>query len=202
MYITILFFIFVKYYLTMAFIPKLEICFINCEEIRFIDTTNVYNVNTNTSGWGSANTAESTDVDTAIITILDSDDATVLTYDVTTQLPVPVTGDITFLNYVYDLPDGEYTLEYNITFDSGIVYTFSEKFQNYCAFECCVNKLIATIPGKICSNPCDTDYIDEVLLVEGLFYGFLCATSCDKETIKTEIESSLTRFCDFQCNDC
>ncbi len=184
----------------MAFEPVLSICFVTCGDIRFVDATNVYHATTNKTGWGSANTAESTNVDTAIITVLDSDDSTEFTYNVTTQLTVPVTGDIIFTDKVYSLADGEYTLQYVITFDDTSTYTFTESFQKTCDFEACVDALIATIPTKICADPCDTDYIDEVLIIEGLLYGYMCSASCDQPTIKTEIEKRMNRFCDFNCN--
>ena len=184
----------------MAFEPVLNMCFTTCSKIKFVDVTNVYHATNNKTGWGSANTAQSTDVDTAIITLLDSDDSTVLTYDVTTQLNVPITGDNPFTDFEYALSDGEYNLQYVITFDSGTVYTFTETIETSCNFECCVAKLLATVPAELCKDNCNTDYVDEVLLVEGLLYAYMCAASCEKDTIKTEIKKRLTRFCDFNCN--
>lgn len=185
----------------MAFSPTLDICFENCSRIKFVDTTNVYNATTNSTGWGSANSAEGINVDTAIITVYDSTDSAVITYDVSSQIPDTVIGEIGFTDYTATtLDDGEYKLEYVITFNDSSIYTFSKYFCSTCNFEGCIDKLIATIPDKICSNRCDTDYIDEVLLVEGLLYGYKCAATCEKATIKNEIKLRLERFCDFNCN--
>lgn len=184
----------------MAFVPKLSICFETCNLIKFVDTTNVYHATNNTEGWGEGNAAEGADVDTAIITLYDSDDAVVFSYDVSTQIPNPVIGDIIFTDYEYALEDGEYTLEYVVTFDDTSSYTFSEKIENSCNFECCIDTLIATIPEKLCEEKCNTDYIDEVLLVEGLLYAYLCAAACEKTQLKAEINKRLDRLCDFQCN--
>jgi hypothetical protein len=184
----------------MAFEPVLSICFVTCGDIRFVDTTNVYHATNNTTGWGAANSAEGTDVATAVITVLDSDDDTVFTETVTTQIPTSVIGEIIFTDKEYSLDDGEYTLQYVVTFDDTSSYTYTTTFEKTCGFEACVDAVIATIPGKICDDGCNTDYIDEVLLIEGLLYGYMCAASCDKDTIKTNIQARMNRICDFNCN--
>ncbi len=181
------------------FSPELDICFVSCNLIRFVDITNVYNATTNRGGWGVPNEV-SNDLTSAEIIFQNSEGNTLFTYDVTSQVPNPVTGDFIFTDYEYTLEDGEYTVIYNLEFSSNNTYSFQTTICNTCNFECCINKLIASIPEKLCENKCDTEYIDEVLLIEGLFYGYLCSSQCDKETIKNEIESRLERFCDFQCN--
>lgn len=181
----------------MAFRPFLDVCFENCSTIKFVDTTNIYSAS-NTIGWNSPNITSAV-VTAATILVTDEDDETLFTYDVLDQLPATVTGDIVFENYEYALPDGEFTVTYTLT-TATAVYTYSTTLLNSCNFECCIDQLIATIPAKICANRCDTDYIDEVLTIEGLLYGYMCASQCDKATIQAEIEKRLERFCDFQCN--
>lgn len=183
----------------MAFSPELEVCFETCGLIKFVDSTNVYSAS-NTNGYGEANGIEGTNIISAIITVTDSDDETLFEYDVTDEIPNAITGDIIFSSYEYALPDGDFNVTYTITHDDDTIYEYSGSFLNTCNFECCIDTLIATIPSKICANKCDTDYIDEVLTIEGLLYGYMCSSQCDKATIKAEIEKRLERFCDFQCN--
>jgi len=187
----------------MAFSPSLSICFITCKKISFTDSTNVYNALTNPEGWGPANGVIGSMVDTAIITVLNSEGDTVFTYDVSSQIPDPVTGDIVFTDYdVEDFGDGEYIIDYTITLDNNDIYTKSISILNTCNFEACIDSLLATVPAKICEDACNTAYIDEVLLVEGLLYAYQCAAICEKDTIKEEINKRLQRFCDFTCDDC
>ncbi len=184
----------------MALSPFLDICLNNCSTIKFVDSTNLYSTS-NTGGYGEANAVEgSANVTEALITVYDSDSEVLFEYDVTDQFPVAITGDLIFEEYEYALPDGEFEVVYTITTDLNAVLTYSTYYLNTCNFECCMDQLIATIPSKICANRCDTDYIDEVLTIEGLLYGYMCASQCDKPTIKAEIEKRLERFCDFQCN--
>jgi len=181
----------------MAFTPKLDICNDGCSELRFVDVTGLYSSTSNPKGWG--NGVLSSALTAATILVTDEDGETVFTYDVLSQIPNPVVGDIIFTNYEYALPDGQFTVTYTLTFGATI-YTSTKTFLNTCTFECCIHQLIATIPAKICSDKCNTDYIDEVLLIEGLYYGYMCAAECEKTSIKDEIEKRLTRFCDFNCN--
>jgi hypothetical protein len=181
----------------MALSPVLDVCFETCSLIKFVDVTGVYSVG-NTHGWGSPNIAGSA-VTAATILITDEDGETVFEYDVLDQIPDTLTGDLVYTSYEYSLPDGEFNVLYTITTASSI-YTYTSTLLNTCNFECCIDSLIATIPAKICTNRCDTDYIDEVLTIEGLFYGYMCAAMCEKTTIRAEIEKRLERFCDFQCN--
>jgi len=183
----------------MAFSPVLDVCFETCSLIKFVDVTGLYSVS-NTSGYGETNGIEGTDITSAIITITDSEGETLFEYDVTDEVPDAISGDIIFSSYEYSLPDGEFTVTYTITHTDNTIYEYSTSLLNTCNFECCIDSLIATIPAKICANRCDTDYIDEVLTIEGLLYAYMCSSQCDKATIQAEIEKRLKRFCDFQCN--
>lgn len=183
----------------MPFTPSLDICLETCNLIRFVDTTGVYSVG-NTDGYGAGSGVLGSNIASAIITVTDEDGETMFSYTVTSEIPDTVTGDITFTSYEYALPDGEFTITYTLTHSNNTVYTYSRSYLNSCNFECCIDTLIATIPEKICANRCDTNYIDEVLTIEGLLYGYKCAAECEKETIKQEIQKRLERFCDLQCN--
>lgn len=183
----------------MAFSPVIDVCFETCGLIRFVDITGIYSVS-NTNGYGETNQIEGTDVDSAVITVYDTEGEVLFEYDVTDEIPSAIVGDIIFTSYEYSLPDGEFEIEYVVTHTNNTVYTYRSYFLNTCNFECCIDTLIATIPAKICANRCDTDYIDEVLTIEGLLYGYMCAAQCEKASIQAEIEKRLKRFCDFQCN--
>lgn len=196
LYVSFYYFIFVNY---MAFYPKLDVCFETCNLIKFVDVTGLYS-EANPYGWGETTGIEGTNVTSVIITILDSDGNTVIEYDVTDQIPDSISGDIIYNSYEYSLNDGEFEVTYTIIDDSNNIYTYSSTLLNTCNFECCIDSLIATIPQKLCENKCDTDYINEVLTIEGLHYAYMCSAMCEKETIKLEIQKRLERFCDFQCN--
>jgi len=182
----------------MAFTPNLDVCFETCGLIKFVDNTNLYSIS-NTSGWGESNSVESANLTAATIVVTDAEGEIVFTYDVLDQVSDPVTGDIIYEAYEYALDDGEFTVTYTLTFGA-TVYEYVSSFLNSCNFECCIDSLISTIPSKICANGCDTDYIDEVLTIEGLLYGYMCSAVCEKTIIRAEIEKRLKRFCDFQCN--
>jgi len=77
--------------------------------------------------------------------------------------------------------------------------SWCESFLNDCKFRCCIDKLISQIPKFLC-EPCDKSILNEVLLIEALYIGYLCAAACDKENLKIEIEKRLERFCNFK--DC
>lgn len=184
----------------MAFSPVLDVCFESCSILKFVDVTGLYS-ESNTSGYGETTGIEgSNEIESAIITVSDAEGETLFEYDVTDQFPTAMTGDLIFTEYEYSIPDGDFTVTYTITHIDNTIYEYSTTLLNTCNFECCIDTLIATIPSKICANKCDTDYIDEVLTIEGLLYGYMCASQCDKATIKAEIEKRLERFCDFQCN--
>lgn len=182
----------------MAFTPKLEMCLKTCSLIKFVDTTNVYNATTNTGGWENA--VAGSDVDTAVITVTDSDGTTQLTYDVSSQIPSTVTGDISFTDSETSLSDGDYDVVYTITLTNNAIYTYKFSTVITCNFEACIDELLATIPEKYCDDRCDTSYIDDFLIIEGLLYAYKAAKGCDKPTIKADIEKRLTRFCDFTYN--
>lgn len=183
----------------MAFSPVLDICFETCSLIKFVDVTGLYSAS-NTNGYGETTGIEgSAEVASAIILVTDEDGETIFEYDVTSEFPVAMTGDLIFSSYEYSLPDGDFTVTYTIVTATN-TYKYSTTLLNSCNFECCIDSLIATIPSKLCANKCDTDYIDEVLTIEGLLYAYMCSAVCDKPTIRAEIEKRLTRFCDFQCN--
>ncbi len=184
----------------MAFTPILDVCFETCGLIKFVDTTGVYSVS-NTQGWGEGSGVEGSIITSAIITVSDSNDNVLFEYDVTSEIPDTVVGDIIFTSYEYSLPDGDFNVSYTLIDQNNTIYEYTSTLLNSCNFECCIDKLIASIPAKICANRCDTDYIDEVLTIEGLLYAYMCSAVCEKNTIKAEIQKRLERFCDLQC-DC
>jgi hypothetical protein len=75
--------------------------------------------------------------------------------------------------------------------------THCETYLNDCKFRCCIDKLIASIPKYLC-NKCDTRILEEILLIEAMYIGYISAAACDKENIRKEIEKRLERFCNFK----
>ena len=181
----------------MAFSPTLKMCQSNCSTISFTDTTNVYSTG-NTSGWGIENSVLGSLVTSATIVVTDSNDNVEFTFTVTDEIPDTVTGEIIFTDYSFELPDDTYTVVYSIIAD-GNLYVHSQTVLTSCNFECCISQQLAKVAKSLCADSCDTSVIDEFLLIEGMLYAYKSAAMCEKAAIKTEIETRLQRFCDYQC---
>jgi len=182
----------------MAFSPTLKMCQTNCSTISFTDTTNIYSTG-NTTGWGVANSVIGSSVTSATIVVTDEAGNTEFTYTVTGEIPSSVSGEIIFTDYSFSLPDDTYTVVYTII-AGGDMYTHSQTLLTTCNFECCITKQLAKVAKSLCNDSCDTSVVDDFLLIEAMLYAYKSAVMCEKAAIKTEIETRLQRFCDYQCN--
>jgi hypothetical protein len=165
------------------------------------DTTGTYHATNNTGGWGTPNT-EITDMTSLILTVVYPDGAEE-EYDLSSQIPASVTGNIEYNFIPDDYPDGIY--EFTLTYSgNGVTHTRTFKKLFVCRTQCCVAKMRAAIPEKFydLSDKEYLDYLNQVLLAQGLMEGILAAGGCLKEDIVSSVLSRVQRLCNFEKCSC
>jgi hypothetical protein len=184
----------------MAISPSLSVCFKeNNTLLQITDTTGAYSAG-NTGGYGSPNDA-STDITSATILITFPDDST-QTVDVTSQISAGVVvGNYVFTDVTPDsTADGVYSFLYTIVSPAGTVTTTIFKLF-LGKVRCCVDKLWAQVPDKLCSE-CETEaFVDRVLFAEGLYKTLLSLGACYNLAGISKVLTKLQNVCDFEdCN--
>jgi hypothetical protein len=184
----------------MAIAPTLTACFKeNNTLIQITETTGAYSAG-NTGGYGSPNDA-STAVTSAIIVITFPNGNT-QTVDVTSQISAQVvTGNFVFTDVTPDsTADGIYAFDYTVVSPSGTVTGSLHKLF-IGKVRCCLDKLAAQLPDKICSE-CETNaFIDRLLFAEGLYTGLISLGGCYNTAGITKLLTKLQALCDFEdCN--
>jgi len=184
----------------MAISPKIKACFKeNNTLIQVTDITLAYAVG-NTGGFGTPNDA-STAITSATILITFPDSST-QTVDVTTQ----INAQVVVGNYVFtditptSTADGVYTFLYTIVSPSGTVtYTLHKLFIG--KVRCCLDKLQAQVPDKLCAE-CETEaFIDRLNFAEGLYRSLTSLGACYNLAGITKLLTKLQALCDFEdCN--
>lgn len=184
----------------MAISPSLSVCFKeNNTLLEITDTTKAYSLG-NTGGYGTPND-ESTDITSATIVITFPDDST-QTVDVTTQINAGVVvGNYVFTDVTPDsTADGVYSFLYTIVSPSGTVST--TLFKLFLGkVRCCINKLFAKVPDKLCSE-CETEaFVERVMFAEGLYKTLLSLGGCYNTAAISKVLTKLQSLCDFEeCN--
>ena len=187
----------------MAFIPKITACTLNCcQLLKVRDVTMAYDVVLNATGWGNPN-IEHTDVASAILTV-ELPNGTILTEDVTAIISAaqidPVDLHI-FSPTGTTFPDGIYNIAYVIIDNNGDTYTTNI----YTAIEgtvaCCVDKMFAQLPNKMCDTCNYTEFLNNALQAEALLRAYRCASSCGDTTKANGILEALQTICNWaDCN--
>jgi hypothetical protein len=161
-----------------------------------------YDVALNTTGWGAPNITHA-DITSAEIEIT-YPNGTVVTQDVTATVAASITDP--FDLYIFSpigttFPDGIYHITYTLI-DSGLVtYTTSVDISNDCAVSCCVDKMFAELPNKMCDTCNYTDFLNNALQAEALLRAYRCACSCGDTTKANAILESLQTICNWaDCN--
>lgn len=185
----------------MALSPTITACFKeNNTLLQVTDTTGPYSLG-NTGGYGSPNDA-STDITSATL-LITFPDASTQTVDVTSQISAgTVVGDYVFTDITPDsTADGIYTILYTVTSSSGTVtYTLTKLFIG--KVRCCLDKLAAQVPAKLCTE-CETNaFIDRYLLAEGLYKSLLRMGGCAQTASITKVLTQLQKLCDFESCNC
>lgn len=181
--------------------PTLDVCVKeNNTVFQATDTTGVYSVG-NTGGYGSPNWAN-TGASAATITITYPDGSTEVINVLAELIAGTATGDIVFSDYTpTSIPDGIYTFEYSVTFSNGTVtYDITKLFIG--KVRCCLDKLAAQVPDKLCSE-CETDaFIDRYLLAEGLYKSLIRMGGCAQTASISKVLTQLQKLCDFESCNC
>jgi hypothetical protein len=170
------------------------------------DITGAYDVTTNPTGWGTPN-ASHTDI------VLASLEVTTPTGVVFTSDPALLLATIT--GATTDPFELDVFLPTGTTFVDGIyhiVYTVSTSTDSYlttidiamdCLVSCCVDKMFAELPNKMCDSCNYMEFLENALQAEALLKAFRCASSCGDSVKANAILASLQTICnwaDCQCN--
>lgn len=187
----------------MALTPKIEnICYTNSNStIRITDTTGVYHVTTNPGGYNTPNAPTvGNDILSATILITFPNGETQLV-DVTSQIPGTITGEFTFTDITPDyVLDGVHSFYYTVSTEGGPLY-----YKIYKLFlgkvKCCIDKLWAQVPSKMCTE-CETEeFINRVLFAQGLYNGLMAMGGCGHTTTISKLLTQIQKLCNFEdCN--
>ena len=179
------------------------------KEILFNEWTKSYNSLNNPVGWGLPNPA-TTDATSATLSVLFPGTTTPEVFTFTSGFPTTDTSvDQRILNTDLGLAtaatfeDGIYTFTYTVNVTvSGIpiAYTKSYDVYFYGAVRCCIDKMKARINDSGCS--CDSDFVNNVLWVQGLFYGLEYAALCNKKDVFDNLLTYLEKLCALSPCDC
>lgn len=184
----------------MAFAPLLSICYKNSgTEVSISDITDIYHVTTNPTGWNHPNPdANNVLAATILITFPNGETQEV---DVVSEIPDPVTGTFTYSDITLDYAiDGVYSFYYTLVTEEGTFY-----YKIYKLFlgrvKCCIDKLWAQVPTKMCSE-CETEeFINRVLFAQGLYNSLLAMGGCGHTTTINKLLTQIQKLCNFEnCN--
>lgn len=110
--------------------------------------------------------------------------------------------DLSFnISTLYDetFADGAYTIVYTIVADT--TYTITKSVYLYCTIECCVTKMIATIPNYYNCNKCNSKEILNALTAESLLLSLKNSAGCGDVASTEKIYALLDKVCTFKnCN--
>jgi hypothetical protein len=168
--------------------------------MKIVDTSGEYDETLNPTGWGTPN-AELEDVSSAILEITYPNGTTV-EQDVTDTVREEGTfPDLYILNPIgTTFPDGIYSILYTVVMENTTVYTATSYISIDCTIACCVEKMFAELPNKMCDTCNYTEYVDNALLAEALLLAYRSACSCGDSTKANSLLVSLQKICDW--SDC
>lgn len=182
--------------------------------LNLYDKTGLYDYPVQQTGWNNVATAFLADATAASATIYLTDTTTLLpsTTSVTINLfPTlpnviddPYTVTAIALGYTNGvIPDGQITIEYNVTVTiAGIPTTFTSSvnmvlYANAC---CCVQELISRVDS--CNCGCNST-VDDALYASMLLKGIQRAVACGKQNKALEILKTLSEICaNNNCKNC
>ncbi len=187
----------------MALTPKIEsICYTNSNTtIRVTDTTGIYHVTTNPGGYNTPNAPKIGDEILAVTLLITFPNGETQEIDLTDQVPDPITGNFTYTDITPDYAvDGVHSFYYTVSTEGGAFY-----YKIYKLFlgrvKCCIDKLWAQVPSKMCTE-CETEeFINRVLFAQGLYNSLLAMGGCGHTTTITKLLTQIQKLCNFEnCN--
>lgn len=180
-------------------IPLLSVCYKeNCTVFSFTDVTGLYSAG-NTGGWNSLNKTGG-DVTAATI-LITYPDATTQLVDVLSEVPNPIEGIFTYSDVASQYTqDGVYSFLYTIEVD-GETFTKSIYKLFLCKVKCCIDKMWAKVPSKLCIE-CETEaFVSRVLFAQGLYNSLLALGNCGQTALINKVLTQLQTLCSFEdCN--
>ena len=187
----------------MALSLELSTCVINCcTKLLVTDITGLGTTADGTSRWADTVTRAGITSATIQIVLPNGSDLFVTPMVVTTTVQNATTYDFTFalIDPSGDkFIDGIYEITYTIV-SGGITYVYNKHFSITCNARCCLDKLWAAFPDKLCST-CDyEEYLNECLEAEGLLEALNSSSCCGLEDNFDKILELLETICDQ--NDC
>ena len=187
----------------MALTPKIEnICYTNSNTtIRITDTTGIHNVTTNPGGYGTPNAPYVGDSILSVTILITFPNGETQTEDVTAQVPGTITGNFTYTDITPDyMLDGVHTFYYTVATEGGsFYYTIHKLFLG--RVKCCIDKLFAQVPSKMCTE-CETEeFINRVVFTKGLYDSLLAMGGCNYTPLITKLLTQIQKLCSFEnCN--
>lgn len=189
----------------MALVLKFTACLEDeCSKLLITDTTDIYHATNNPTGWGSPNlTRANVSSATILIEFIDEDGvtSTVSTTDVLSQIPNPVTDTFEFNLISGTYPDGYYKITYTVVSNTGDIYRTVLRTFFYCNVQCCIDKLIATIPDKICECTVE-ELVNETYLAEILLSGLKASSGCGNVATAYKLLERIEKICNFSDCEC
>lgn len=202
-------------------IPDISTCSNrDCKSIVINDTTGIYDAVHNEYGWGGVNILPS-DITSATVTVFlpgtspDIDPTVGYIIDVLTVLNttvLPAYEDCysfelaTFSNQNLgndcNLPDGIYTIVYDLTDSLGNSYKAVIKHIQICAIECCIDRMLEeAIDKKLCGKKCDDNSIKNALTARALLIQAIkYATACTDESNVEKLINAAKKLCNIKNN--
>ena len=183
--------------LTLSFTACVQNC---CKSLVITDTTGAGTLGDGSGDWND--TVAYDNVTEALITIT-YPSGTEEEIDVTDEFVSAITGSFAFDDITGTFPDGKYTVTYQITDDSGNVYTKSIITYNYCNSECCVYHMWSQMYSYLC-NTCDyTDYLENTLSAQALLTGLISSINCTNFAAMDDVLDLIADLCSFNnCSEC
>ena len=189
----------------MALDLKLSSNIVNYTSINLIDSTGIYNVVTNPGGWGAPNLALSGVVSAELTVSLPN--SSVVTIDIINDLGIDF-STATTADLVYNLtstmlygtsgliPDGLYTIEYNIT-SAGGAYGTSATIMTYYVVQESIYNRIKLIPQYYTCSDCNNQFVKETSTIFMLLQALIASSQYSNSVRFTELLTGLTDIMSF-----
>ena len=188
----------------MAFSPLLSICKKeNGTVLSVTDITGVYHVTTNPTGWNNPNPDANNILNITLDITYPSEEVQTVALETVplTEVPDPIIGSFTYSDITLDYNvDGVHQFDYTVETEEGTFY-----YRQYKLFltnvKCCIDKLWAQVPSKMCTE-CETEeFINRVLFAQGLYNTLIRMGGCGYTPLINKLLTQIQKLCSFEdCN--
>lgn len=188
----------------MALSPKISICYTNNNTtLQIVDITGIYSAG-NTGGWNTPNASGSDITDASVV--ITYPNAETQTVDLLAEIPSTVTGNFSFSEITPDYTvDGVHTFVYTLVYTDGSGGTTTVTYKVYKLFlgrvKCCIDKMWAKVPSKLCDECNIEAYLSDTLFAYGLYNSLMSMGACAQTTTINKLLTQIQNLCSFEdCN--